>query len=63
MSNFSPGNYSQIIPTPPEPEPVKIVCAWCQTVLSDGTEPPSHGICPACQVKHFPDCNDAYIQL
>lgn len=24
------------------------ICAWCKTVLREGTEPVSHGICEAC---------------
>lgn len=30
---------------------LKIVCAWCRTVLRDGSPgaPTSHGICAACQ--------------
>jgi hypothetical protein len=26
----------------------KVVCAWCNRVLKEGTEPISHGICPEC---------------
>lgn len=27
----------------------KVICAWCQRVLHDGTVPPTHSICPSCQ--------------
>ena len=36
------------------PKPIKVVCAWCQAVLTDGAEPASHGICPACEAKFDP---------
>lgn len=47
---------------PPNARLVKIGKAWLPLQIADG-EQVSHGICPACQVKHFPDCNDADIQL
>lgn len=34
-----------------------VVCAWCKTVLHQGSkdhEPISHGICQACMKIHFP---------
>ena len=30
---------------------MKVICAWCGLVTSEGTEPASHGICPACLAK------------
>lgn len=27
---------------------MKIVCAWCDTLMAEGDEPVSHGICYAC---------------
>lgn len=27
------------------------ICAWCQTVMSEGTEPVTHGICPDCAAR------------
>lgn len=37
----------------PDPEPaLKVVCAWCATVMVDGPpEPISHGICETCIPK------------
>lgn len=39
----------------PEPEETmaepKRICAWCKTVLSDGSEPATHGICRSCGDK------------
>lgn len=32
---------------------IKLICAWCQLVLQEGYEPPSHGICPECQRRVF----------
>jgi hypothetical protein len=29
----------------------RIDCSWCQCVMSDGVEPISHGVCPACLEK------------
>ncbi len=29
----------------------KIVCAWCQSVLKEGHEPVSHGICEKCKTE------------
>lgn len=32
---------------------LRIVCAWCQRVVQDGSEPTSHGICDEClAVQH-----------
>jgi len=28
----------------------KIICAWCNTVLQEGTLPVSHSICPHCLI-------------
>lgn len=25
------------------------ICSWCGTVMSEGTEPATHGICPDCE--------------
>lgn len=30
-----------------------VVCAWCKAVLSPGTEPASHGVCPHCLQQHL----------
>jgi hypothetical protein len=27
---------------------LRVVCAWCPTVIREGSEPASHGICPPC---------------
>ena len=27
----------------------RLVCSWCTSVLREGPEPSSHGICPACE--------------
>ena len=27
---------------------MKLICAWCQTLIKDGEEPASHGICEEC---------------
>ena len=34
-----------------------VCCAWCPTVISEGTgkQGLSHGICPSCMNKHFPE--------
>lgn len=44
------------------PAPVlKLICAWCQRVMRNGTLPASHGICPDCQkvvFKDYPDLPD-----
>lgn len=29
--------------------PIKKICAWCKTVLQEGDEPASHGICEMCK--------------
>ncbi len=34
---------------------MKKICAWCGNLISDGTEPGSHGICPVCLRKEFED--------
>jgi|MudIll2142460700_1097286.scaffolds.fasta_scaffold868714_1 rRNA maturation endonuclease Nob1 len=31
--------------------PVKKVCAWCNRVLQEGSEPATHGICEPCGKK------------
>jgi hypothetical protein len=31
--------------------PLKRICSWCDTVLSDGRLPATHAICPACILK------------
>ena len=28
---------------------MKVVCAWCQKVLTEGPSPTSRGICPPCE--------------
>lgn len=41
--------------------PIKLICAWCQRLLRNGTLPASHGICPDCQrvvFKDYPDLPD-----
>ena len=40
----------------------RVICAWCQRVMEyceDGQSAitNSHGICPACQAKWFPEAN------
>jgi hypothetical protein len=30
-----------------------VVCAWCKAMLSSGTEPASHGVCPRCLQQHL----------
>jgi hypothetical protein len=35
----------------PVPAPMKVVCAWCTTVIRDGVAPISHGICAPCVVR------------
>lgn len=32
-------------------EPPARICAWCDTVLSEGTRPASHTMCEACLAK------------
>jgi hypothetical protein len=34
--------------------PLRLECAWCDTLLRDGREPTSHGICEACSERVFP---------
>lgn len=31
--------------------PLKRVCSWCTTVISDGVLPATHVICPMCAAK------------
>jgi len=31
----------------------KCICAWCKKVLTDGDEPVTHGICPACLAEQI----------
>ena len=35
--------------------PMMVVCGWCREILSPGSEPASHGICPDCIKAHFPE--------
>lgn len=28
---------------------MKLICAWCQALIRDGTLPASHGICEGCK--------------
>jgi len=41
------------------PAPLRTICRWCEvyegrlTVLQEGVEPTSHGICSSCRDKHF----------
>ena len=35
-----------------------IICAWCNAVMTEGEEPPSHGICDECMALHFGDLRD-----
>lgn len=40
---------------------MKIICAWCKSVLSDGPGPISHGICGACAgqyAEYYPPSKD-----
>jgi hypothetical protein len=40
---------------------MKIICAWCQTVLRDGPGPISHGICRRCAGQYaefYPEMRD-----
>ena len=32
----------------PVAQPSAVICAWCLSVLREGSAPVSHGICPAC---------------
>lgn len=39
--------------------PLRTICRWCEvkgvlTVLRDGDEPTSHGICATCRAIYFP---------
>jgi hypothetical protein len=34
---------------------LRIVCAWCQSLIVEGSEPVSHGICASCKAKYFPE--------
>lgn len=48
-------------PVPVAVPVIKLICAWCQRLLRDGTLPASHGICPDCQkvvFKDYPDLPD-----
>lgn len=39
-----------MVPGNGHPPALRVVCAWCQAVLTDGPpEPTSHGICPSCR--------------
>ena len=35
----------------PKEKAIKKICAWCNEVMQDGTEPASHGICAQCGKK------------
>jgi hypothetical protein len=35
----------------PREEAMKKICAWCNCVMQDGTEPATHGICRPCGKK------------
>lgn len=35
-------------------EALRTECAWCGSLMRDGKEPTSHGICFDCSQKHFP---------
>ena len=35
--------------------PMRVACAWCDTEISAGVEPTSHGICPTCVVRLNPE--------
>jgi hypothetical protein len=37
--------------------PMKSVCGWCKTVLREGTEPATHGICPKCEANYIREVN------
>ncbi len=37
---------------------IKLVCAWCGKVLTEGEEPISHGICSECSKKEMEEWND-----
>ncbi len=39
--------------TGPGETPAAVVCAWCKTVLREGSQPPSHGICGNCLAERF----------
>lgn len=30
-----------------------VICAWCKALLSAGSEPASHGVCPGCLQQHL----------
>lgn len=40
-----------------EPYQIKTLCAWCGVTVKEGPDDGrvSHGICPACVEKHFPE--------
>lgn len=29
------------------------VCAWCHSIIKEGGDPATHGICPACQEREM----------
>lgn len=33
--------------------PMKRICSWCETVLTEGTEPATHTCCPDCLASKF----------
>lgn len=44
-------------------EDIKLICAWCQFVLREGSSPASHGICPLCQARVFADTDARYAEM
>ena len=38
----------------------KRVCAWCRSTMSDGLEPATHGICPACFARELKEMLGIY---
>jgi hypothetical protein len=46
-------------PPQPAPEPaMTVLCAWCKTVLKEGSAKVTHGICPPCRDRYFPTRKD-----
>lgn len=48
---------------------MKRICSWCQLVMSEGTLPATHGICPDCFQKmmggldHIPSDNGRFTMV
>jgi hypothetical protein len=43
----------------PKPEEqFMIICAWCTKIIREGRCPASHGICPTCREREFPNYKD-----